>query len=359
MDIVLDNITFSSQNIGGISVVWYELINHLLKKHSGENNYIFYEYPSAKFNMRRQYLPVERYPIIYQSMFWLTRYLPVRVKRNVPFIFHSSYFRVCNNKNAINITTVHDFVYEKNSKVSKWNIRKLVHSLQKKYAIKKSQYIICISENTKKDLLYYYPWVDESRVYVINNGVSSNFKQLCEVNLPSSIPFKEKSYLLFVGGRAKYKNFKLVIDYIKQSDLNLIVIGNAFTEEEKIMIEGVKDKVLNVGRVSDEELNILYNAAFALIYPSSYEGFGIPILEAQRAGCPVIALNTSSIPEVIGDTSLLMQEEHVDAVDDCVKKYKNQEFREKVVREGLENSELFSWEKMAEEVYDLYKTGLK
>lgn len=360
MKIYFDNIVFAGKNIGGISVVWYELVSRILKKHSSVLNVSFIEYPSAKNNARRKKLNIDNLPVLSQRLFPLTRYLPVCINEEEPFIFHSSYFRVCNNKKAINITTVHDFTYEKNPKVSRLpSLQRIVHSLQKKYAVKNSQYIICISENTKQDLFHFYPWVDPSRVVVINNGVSETFRVLKGAEKFTSTPFEEGTYLLYVGGRAKYKNFKLALDYVKQYDKKLVVVGAPFSEEEMTLIEEAKERIINVGRVSDEELNILYNNAFALLYPSAYEGFGIPILEAQRAGCPVIALNASSIPEVVGDVSILMHEESTKCIDQWVKRYQDADYRKEAIEKGLKNAARFSWETMADQVYELYQKALR
>ena len=100
------------------------------------------------------------------------RYLPVTCKNvNESFIFHSSYFRISSNPNAINITTVHDFTYE----YFYHGLHKWIHCWQKYYAIRKSKYVVCISENTKKDLLNFLPDVDEKKIHVIYNGVSDDY----------------------------------------------------------------------------------------------------------------------------------------------------------------------------------------
>ena len=110
-----------------------------------------------------------------------------------------------------------------------------------------------------------------------------------------------------------------------------------------------------MGRISNRQLNILYNGAKAFVYPSSYEGFGIPVLEAQRAGCPVIAYNSSSIPEIIGDTPLLMNS--LDEVELCSKLelLSDEKLCLDVIQKGLENAKRFSWNKMYEQLASLYE----
>ena len=116
-----------------------------------------------------------------------------------------------------------------------------------------------------------------------------------------------------------------------------------------------KDKYVYTGFLSNEELNELYNQAICLAYPSAYEGFGIPVLEVQRAGCPVIAYNASSIPEVIGETPLLLNTLTVSEFHDKLNLLKQGSVRNEVIVAGLENSQRFSWKKMGEEYVELYK----
>ena len=351
MQVVFDNIVFSLQRSGGISVVWYEFLRRILNT----NNHIRFIEFSGIDNLQRKQLDIPAYLIVKyaKSNIRYKRYLPVRYKReHERFIFHSSYFRICSNPTAINITTVHDFTYE----YFYHGLKKWVHCWQKYNAIRKSKYIICISQNTKKDLLKFLPDIDEKNIYVIYNGVSEDYYPLSNMN-SLDLPYVLKSYLLFVGERKAYKNFKLVIESICDKDWTLVIVGSDLTEEEKNILDLKlgNQRYHYAGRVSNEMLNILYNGAKALVYPSSYEGFGIPVLEAQRAGCPVIAYNVSSIPEIIGDTPLLMN--HLDSNELCskIELLSDEKLRVEIVKKGLENSKRFSWDKMYEQLISLYK----
>lgn len=321
------------------------------------------EYPAyARFidygawdNIFRKQLELPADKIIFSdaSFFKLKRYLPVHIKPFLPgsFIFHSSYYRICPNKNAINITTVHDFTYEYFRK----GLSRSVHCWQKYKAIQHSDYIICISENTKKDLLKFIPNTDKNKIFVIYNGVSEEYFSLSEIN-ENKLPFPAYSYLLFVGGRDYYKNFNFAVETTVHSDLNLVIVGNPLTQEE---ITFLKSHLPNyrykyVGRVNNQQLNILYNRAFCLFYPSAYEGFGIPVIEAQKAGCPVIAYAASSIPEIIGNKQLLLPHLDISLTIEYLNSLNEPNLRRQIISEGFKNALRFSWDNTYQKTLEVY-----
>ena len=218
-------------------------------------------------------------------------------------------------------------------------------------AIRNSDAIVCISENTKRDLFKFLPDIDPKKVYVIYNGVSDDY-----TIIESAKKYTQyDKYILFVGGRNGYKNFDFVINSLKDTNYNLLICGNPLSKSEVTVLEHIlPNRFVNIVYPSNEELNRIYNSVYALVYPSSYEGFGIPILEAQRAGCPVIAFNASSIPEVIGNTQLLMNSLSKNELIGKLDLLNCDGLREKVVEDGLRNSRNFSWRKMAKEYFNLY-----
>ncbi len=347
---ILDNIIFSLQKSGGISAVWYEHLKRLL-----ENNkeIKIIEYDTALENLFRKELIIDESIITTKSSEFLNlkRYLnPKFSSENVstPFIFHSSYYRTCRNKNAVNITTVHDFTYEY---YSKW-LPKTVHCLQKYNAIRNSDFIICISENTKKDLLQFLPDVDENKIHVIYNGVSEDY-------FPLRVKYgnNERPFALFVGAREGYKNFALAVEAIADTTFQLKIVGSPLNESEEQLLKTKlgDNRYQYVGRITNNELNKLYNSAFCLLYPSSYEGFGIPVIEAQKAGCPVIAANRSSIPEIVGDKSLLIDCLTAKDITDKINLLKNNSIRDELIAIGLENSKRFSWDNTFSATLDVYR----
>lgn len=348
MRIVYDNIIFASQRSGGISVVWSELLQRALRDAALDLSFVEF---APVDNLQRQGLdiPPERVRTVPACLRKAFKYLPVRASGKEPFLFHSSFFRTCPNPHAVNVTTVHDFTNElfqtgSGARKERWIKHK---------AIRHSDHVICISENTRRDFFRFFPGFPEERVAVVHNGVSGVFHPLEDCG---TLPFPEGSYLLFVGARDGYKHFDLIPEVLARSGMALVTTGSPLSAAEEKQLEGCRHH--HAGRVSAEELNRLYNGAFALVYPSSYEGFGLPVIEAQRAGCPVIACNASSIPEIIGETPLLTEEATPGALLSSLDLLKDGKMRAAVIRDGLENARRFSWDKMYGEILEVYRQAL-
>ncbi|MNJ97028.1 Capsular glucan synthase [compost metagenome] len=354
MNVIYDNIVYSLQNIGGISIYWCELTKRLLKE--AEVNSFFIETGLEKDNLCRRTLEIKEQKTLTRNLINLQieRFIAVRTGFNSldkgTSIFHSSYFRLPlkrDRKNLKIVSTVHDFTHNYYFK----GYRGYLHNSLKYKSIKESDAIICVSEHTKRDLINFYPNIDPSRVKVIYNGVSEEFKILEADN-----NVNRDRYILFVGSRVNYKNFEYAVRLVKElRNMVLYVVGSPFTKEELIMLNKSVSlsRVKLFSNVSNSFLNELYNRAYALIYPSSYEGFGIPLLEAMRSGCVPIAFNSSSIPEVMGNAGILLNSLDIDegltAIEEVDQK------RESLVKLGLERSSHFSWDLTFKATVDLYK----
>jgi len=343
MKLVYDNIVYSLQQAGGISTYWAELSSRLIR-----DNYDISFIEQENSNIIRQTLPIKDNQLLLQNVKYsqiLSRFLPVNLNvSNEKFIFHSSYNRVTNNINAVQVTTVHDFVHEKYY----GGLRKLIHSYQKNKSINAAQKIIAVSENTKRDLLEIHPKIDPSKIEVIYNGVSEDFFII------DKAVDGAKPYLLFIGSREHYKNFNFVVELLKEaSGFDLYIIGKPLLkDEEKLLLRSIPGRFKLFTNIDNKSLNVIYNEAFALIYPSSYEGFGIPLLEAMKAGLPFIALNKSSIPEVAGRAGELIDELSIDGFKQALNRIANA--RNDYVLKGLKQAQFFSWEKCYQKTISLY-----
>ena len=321
MQITFDNIIYSLQRVGGISVVWTELLKRACA--DPDLSVTMLEYPMNNVLRAQAEMPGE----IIQSMPLrrMERYREPDFRPTQPTIFHSSYFRICENPLVRNVTTVHDLTYHFYRK----GLPKAVHLWEERKALKHSEAIICISENTRRDLLRFYPWIPEERVHVIYNGVSDAFYPLPEV--------EKKGYLLYVGNTSvDYKRYDVAQAVAKKTGLELVTATG----------------------VTSKQLNRYYNEALCLLYPSDYEGFGIPVLEAQKAGCPVIAQDFSSITEIIGSKGLTVRhaapEEMAEEMAQMVLELKSRPTNE-IIQAGMENAARFSWDKTYEQTKQVYQ----
>ena len=305
MQVIYDNIIYSLQRYGGISVVWNELLSRA--RADRDIDLVILDFPAG------------------QDLRMLERYRVPAFHAKAPAIFHSSYFRILPQEGVYNVTTVHDLTYH----FYRHGLAKKVHLWEEERALRNSEAVICVSENTKRDLLHFYPWVKEENIHVIYNGVGDEFYPIKSV--------EKKGYLLFIGNsQVAYKRFDVAQEVAKRTGLELRTASN----------------------VTREQLNIMYNEALCLLYPSDYEGFGIPILEAQKAGCPVIAQNTSSVPEVIGNGELLVSHDKTvrmaDAMADKVKQLLSQP-TQSIIEKGMQNAKRFSWDKTYAQTKKVYE----
>lgn len=309
LNVVFDNIIYTLQRNGGVSVVW----NELLCRARADKDVQCTELDYVENLTPR---PLERYRI-------------PAYRAEVPAVFHSSYFRILPQAGVRNVTTVHDLTYH----FYRRGLAKAVHLWEEERALRHSEAVICVSENTKRDLLRFYPRFPEERMHVIYNGVSDDFYPLPSV--------EKKGFLLFVGNStAAYKRYDVAQQVAQRTGLELVTAAN----------------------VTREELNTLYNEALCLLYPSDYEGFGLPVLEAQKAGCPVIAQNNSSIPEIIGAEGLMVQHDTLQRMAaemaDIVRQLQSRP-TDKIITAGIENAKRFSWDKTYLQVKEIYRQLLE
>ena len=352
MNLIFDNIIFSLQPFGGISVVWSELLQRAVVDKDLSVKMLDY---AAANDCRKQITPSLK-QCLHLSSRILERYRMPEYKATEEAIFHSSYFRIIDQPGVKNVTTVHDLTYH----YYRSGLAKRVHLWQEAWALKHSAQIICVSQSTKEDLLHHYPALNEESVHVVYNGVNEAYKRIDCANIT---PFETRGYLLYVGNRsANYKNFGVAVEAASQVQLPLVIVGGALSPEETDFLNKRLGNLYWVkSQPAQDELVSIYNHAYCLLYPSAYEGFGLPIVEAQRTGCLVIGQAISSVPEIMGDGGIC-----VDSEPDHQKLSSSiaQEIRSllngrtnanELIKKGKKNSERFSWDKTYSQTKQVYQ----
>jgi glycosyltransferase involved in cell wall biosynthesis len=232
------------------------------------------------------------------------------------------------------------------------------HAEEKRRAIMSAQRVICISESTKRDLLAKYA-VSESVVSV--TYLASELDATMSHG-PELVP--QRPYYLYVGSRSAYKNFDRLLRALSRivcsrQDVALCVVGTDFTEAETRLITELKltQYVEHYGHPTDSHLAKLYRCSIGLVYPSLYEGFGIPPLEAMACETVAIVSNCSSIPEVVGDAALMFDPYSDDQLTDILRSLpENESLRKDMICKGKRRVREFSWEKTVAQTVDVYRS---
>jgi len=230
---------------------------------------------------------------------------------------------------------------------------------RKKILAQKASKIIAVSENTKKDIIRIYG-TDAEKISVVYHGSSLNGDRINQA-VADDLPGR---YILFVGDRMRYKNFTFFMEAVSEllrSDRDLMVVcagGSGFSKGERMLFEsmGLSERILYQSISGGDDLAAIYHKALAFVFPSLYEGFGIPVLEAFSCGCPAILSDASSLPEVGGDAAVYFDPSNAGSLGDAVAGViYDEKTRAKLIKKGYERSKQFSWEKTARETARVYE----
>lgn len=356
---------FFSSKFTGIGRYTHELVENFIKLNSQLPNphelVLFFNEPEYKDfhcpeHVRKVLVNVKHYSINEQFVF-----LRKLNKENLDIV-HFPHFNIPVLYSKPYIVTIHDLTLSMfpGQKMTKWYHR-VGYNLTIKNAVKKAKKIIAVSENTKKDLIKLLR-VPEEKITVIYNGVTPEFKVV-----PEYKNAEHDQFLLYAGVWRSHKNLPRLISafYLLKNkkpelkDLKLIITGKPdphYPEvKHSVRFLGLENDVKFLGLVPEQELVKLYNQAKIFVFPSLYEGFGLPPLEAMSCGTPVAAANSSSIPEVCGaDNAVFFDPNNVNSIAETILSlYKNPEAQEKLIKNGLAHAAKFSWEKAAKKTFEM------
>lgn len=366
MKVLYDHQIFSAQIYGGISRYFVELMknfkvsnfvesdlsvlftnNHYLMNAELKQRFTFF--PRYNFKGKARLLNI-------LNKFYSKRYL----KSNTFDVFHPTYYdpyfiKYIGSKPFV--LTVYDMIHEK---FPEYFSKNDITTKRKKYLAHKASKIIAISHSTKKDIINIFG-IPEEKIKVIHLGYSSQLK-----NKEHKMIELPQKFILFVGSRQGYKNFELFIRSIfqilqKEHEVSVICIGGGkFTKSEIELF-----KLLNIINqlkqfdVPDISLVNIYKKALFFVFPSLYEGFGLPILESFSAGCPVLCSDTSSLSEVAGDAAMYFNPYDVDSIKNSVRTALDKpEIMNNFRLKASERLINFSWKKTAKQTQQVYEMVL-
>ena len=349
------------------------LFKHLVKIYSAENNFSLFRGPEYSS-------PIS---ILVERVLDNSSFLGKRISRYIVYTMSAK-----KNKSEINHITDHGYAFllhflnPKNTIVTCHDLIPLVMdgmygrtalsplgNKTYKYilsGILKAKKVIAVSESTKRDLIKYLK-CNEENIIVVYSGVDSRFKKENELGHLEEIKRKynlpDSKYLLHVGNCNWYKNIPGILHSLKMLlskdiDIILIKVGEQFTKEQKELINklGLNERIYHLGLLSDEELISVYNLASVLIYPSIYEGFGFPVLEAMACGTPIVASKVASLPEIVDRAALLVDPNSSKEIFEAIYGIlSNNDLRVSLISQGLRRAEIFTWEKTAEQTFKIYE----
>ncbi|MBP7671076.1 glycosyltransferase family 4 protein [Candidatus Gracilibacteria bacterium] len=362
MKIGIDCRIFSSR-FTGIGRYSFELVERFLAL-GGEHEFVlFFNQPefsefAEREGVKKVLVNAKHYSFAEQTRFWW------KLKREKCDVVHFPHFNVPMLYRGKFVVTIHDLILSlfPGKKMTKWYHR-LAYNLTIKSAVRRARRVIAVSENTRRDIERFLG-VNEKSVAVIYNGVDEQFRMLAN-GIDAAVLRKfgiEKRFLLYTGVWRNHKNLPRLIEAFgllreRGLDLQLVITGKSDPHYPEVLEAAARlsGEVIFTGLVSEEDLVQLHNGAVIFVFPSLYEGFGLPPLEAMACGTPVVASNVSCIPEVCGAENALFFDplDVVEMADQMEKLYKDADLQAELVARGVKRAAEFSWERTAVETFKL------
>lgn len=371
MKIVVNTRLLLKNKMEGIGVHAFNVLKRITVNHpETQFLFLFDRKYSEEFVFSSNITPVviypqARHPILY---YWWFEYSVARILNRVkPDIFYSPDGYLSLNADVPSIPVIHDLNYEHYPndlpKTESWYYRHFFPLFAAK-----AKKILTVSEFSKQDISKEYH-IDASKIDVVYNGADSLYKPLEEVD-KKEIRNKYSNgeeYFLYVSALHPRKNVKRLLeafDKMKEnanSPIKLVLVGPHYfknSDMEKVYREmKFKNDVVFTGRLNVEELSKVMGAAFALVYVSYFEGFGIPLVEAMQCDIPIVASNVTSIPEIAQDAALIVDPFSIDSISSgMLEILKNEALRKKLIERGKERRNFFSWDKTAELTWQSFQS---
>lgn len=330
-----------------------------------ENEYILFGNQRTDYNLKIAHQRVEIIPEKL-TLFWDQVKLPYHLRKEKIDIFLTPYFKAPLYKTTKLVVIINDLIplaapqYQR----LRYCLKRVYFKSLIKRTVKKADKIITISQYSKKDIIKFLG-VEEGKIGVITLSVSKNYYPITS-GLKETLAkygIKDK-FIFYFGNFNPHKNLRSLLEAYKilpeeiRNSYKLVIGGkkNKYYRNFFKLIQDldIKERVIFTDFIPEEDLPCLYRAAEVFVFPSFYEGFGLPLLEAMACGTPVIASNTSSLPEVVGDAAILIEPGNVSELSKAIEKVITDEnIRKDLVNKGLNRVKSFSVEKTAGEILEI------
>jgi glycosyltransferase involved in cell wall biosynthesis len=365
MRIVYDHQIVGSQKVGGVSRYVYELAREMATTHGQDvtmlsplfaNSYL----RDAPADLKIVGIPIRHIPRTGRIVRAINSIIVAPMMRRLsPDLVHETYYsprRVAPDGAKV-VLTVYDMIHERFKQQFPANDST---PREKSLAVARADHVICISERTRQDLVDTLR-IDPAKTSVVHLGfaLTNRGTGIATAAEPATRPF-----ILYVGHRGGYKNFSGFVrafaasSALRQTADIVCFGGGPFKRDETGMFQELGLKPDRIHHVSGDDVLLegLYRRALALVYPSLYEGFGIPPLEAMGCDCPVACSGTGAIPEIVGDAAAMFDPNEIDSIRTTLERVVgDQAVRQNLILRGQQRIKNFSWAKCAQETFDIYR----
>ncbi len=294
--------------------------------------------------------------------------VPMIIKRVKPDLFHAASFSVPFIQPCPTVATIYDLIHVIFPGHYSF-IHKIYYGIFLKSVIKQAKRIITISESSRQDINKYYGYPAD-RIDIAYPAAGDRFRPVKDDRLIADLKAKyqlPEHIILYIGNRKKHKNVAGLIEAYsmlskKLKDQYALVLSGLMDQELEALVRmnKVQGRVKCLSNISEEELPLAYNAADLFVFPTLYEGFGLPPLEAMACGVPVITSNVASVPEVVGDAALLVDPNNSrELADTMAKVLENNDLKQELKAKSLERARHFTWEECAQRTLKTYMEAVR
>jgi len=346
---------------GGIGYYTHNLLEYLTRIDT-QNEYILFTTAQSQPEPPIPFSTRPNVGIIYAPK-WLQKW---RCGKERIDLYHGTNFRLRGRGRSGNIVTIHDLAFKHYPHFLKKKFGQALSFWKTKRDVHRADRVIAVSRHTARDVIDFFK-IDQERVRVIYHGVEDHFRP--DVPGESIVEVKRNyriltpKYILWVGTLEPRKNLRTLIQAYRQlkdihAEYSLVLGGGPGWQYQDILplTLPLQNRISITGYLPQRDLIALYAGASLFVYPSLYEGFGMPLLEAMASGVPIVASGTSSIPEVVGDAGILVDPLSISEMSQAILKLLNDNsLRSSFSQKGIQRAKQFTWERAARETLEIYR----